>query len=342
MRGGRGTPGASATVRQRAGGTGNARRPRLRQGRSGGYCSGVKAEPSGLAELTFSLAGAGRVGSSLAHWTGAAGARAVAVGYRSSAGRAGELAAELGAVATPLAELATGGQDLLLVAVADPALPEVARRLAARPQARVVLHTSGAVGAAVLSPLAGADRQLGSVHPLKAFPRVLARPEEAHRVFFALDGDPEARALGERLVAAWGGVAGTVPGELRTLYHLAAWLSAGGVTTLLATAARVADRAGLPPEVVGGYLGLARGALAAAEAAVAAGGGPAEVITGPVARGDDETLARQLAALEEKLPELLPLVAVLGRATLDRLGERGPLSDDQDRLAQRLARVLGF
>jgi predicted short-subunit dehydrogenase-like oxidoreductase (DUF2520 family) len=93
---------------------------------------------------------------------------------------------------------------------------------------------------------------------------------------------------------------------------------------------------------VGGYLELARGALEAAAEEVAAGGGAAAAITGPVARGDEATVLRQLAALEADLPELVPLVAALGRGTLDRVGEAGPLSAEQRRLAERLARVLGF
>ena len=50
-------------------------------------------------------------------------------------------------------------------------------------------------------------------------------------MFFAVDGDPEARALAGRLAAAWGGTAAEVPAEARPLYHFAATLAAGGVVT---------------------------------------------------------------------------------------------------------------
>lgn len=302
--------------------------------------------PRPLADLAFCLAGSGRVGSSLARWAAAAGARPVAVAYHAAPDGAAALAADLGARAVPLAELAGGeGCDLLLVAVPDPALPAVAARLAARPQAPVVLHTSGSRGADALAPLATGTRaspsSIGALHPLKAFPRPLPHPDAARGVFFALDGDPPAVALAERLVAAWGGIAGRVPAGRRDLYHLAATLAAGGVTTLLATAEQIARAAGLPPEVVGGYLELARGAVAAASEESAAGGGLAAAITGPVARGDDETVARHLAALAAALPDLLPLVALLGRQTLERRGETSPPSAAQLRLAERLGRVLG-
>jgi predicted short-subunit dehydrogenase-like oxidoreductase (DUF2520 family) len=304
-----------------------------------------------LADLRFCLAGSGRVGSSMARWAAASGARPVAVAYHAAPTAAAALAADLGARAVPLAELESGDDsDLLLVAVPDPALPEVVARLAGRRQAPVALHTSGSRGADVLAPLAAGGGSsigssigsaIGALHPLKAFPRPLPHPDAARGVFFAVDGDPDAVALAERLVAAWGGVAGRVPGDRRDLYHLAATLAAGGVTTLLATAERIARAAGLPPAVVGGYLELARGAVAAATEEVVAGGGVAAAITGPVARGDDETVARHLAALADLLPDLVPLVALLGRETLERQRESAPLTAAQSRLAERLARVLG-
>ncbi|HEV7514783.1 MAG TPA: hypothetical protein VGR07_00645, partial [Thermoanaerobaculia bacterium] len=114
-----------------------------------------------LSGLTFSLVGPGRVGSSLAGWAVALGARLESVVGR-SAGTAG------------LAGLATGGQDLLLLAVPDGALAQVAAELARRPQARVVLHTSGSLPAAVLAPLRdpagrlsqeGGGSAVGSLHP---------------------------------------------------------------------------------------------------------------------------------------------------------------------------------
>lgn len=259
-----------------------------------------------LAGLTFSVAGAGRVGTSLGAWLEAAGARRVA-----AAGRA------------DLPDLSSAGQDLLLIAVPDPALPEAAAVLARRPQARVALHTSGSLDASVLGPLRATGVAVGSLHPLKAFPRPLPEPGEARGVFFAVDGDPEARALAHRLAGAWGGVSAEVPPESRALYHFAATLAAGGVVTLLALAEDLAHRLGLPEAAVRGYLELCRGAVAQAIDT----GNPAAVLTGPAARGDRATVAGQLDALGRLAPDKLPLVLHLARETLlqkERVGELSP------------------
>jgi predicted short-subunit dehydrogenase-like oxidoreductase (DUF2520 family) len=265
--------------------------------------------------LTFALVGAGRVGRSLARWLAAAGARATAVARRRPDSPATVLARDLGAAAVPLPELTSRGADLLVVAVADPALDAVAAVLAARPQAAVALHTAGGRGPSALAPLGRAGVATGTFHPLKAFPRALPDPAEARGVFFALAGDERAVALGRRIAAAWGATAEVVPEEARTLYHFAATLAAGGVTTLLAAAQGLADRLGLPAEVGEGYRRLALGALAAATPA--AGGAPA-AITGPAARGERATVEHQLGVLAEVAPELVPLAALLAREGLRR------------------------
>src|ERR1700680_2010063 len=116
------------------------------------YCRAVlESKVSGSASLDglrFSVVGPGRVGKSVTGWAVAAGAELVAV-----AGRDG------------LAAFGSGGQDLLLIAVPDGVLAEVAERLATRPQAGVALHTSGSRDAAVLAPLRAAGAAGGTLAP---------------------------------------------------------------------------------------------------------------------------------------------------------------------------------
>jgi predicted short-subunit dehydrogenase-like oxidoreductase (DUF2520 family) len=155
---------------------------------------------------------------------------------------------------------------------------------------------------------------------LKAFPKPLPDPAEARGVFFAIDGDPEAQELAGRMVAAWDGISAEVPPEARPLYHFAATLAAGGVTTLLSAASEIAGRLGLPEAVARGYVELARGAVAAAGQALDAGRPLASAITGPAARGDRETLERHLEALGQMIPGKLPLAMFMALETLRQTG----------------------
>lgn len=280
-----------------------------------------------LRGLRFSLVGPGRVGSSLASWACQSGARAVQVGGRDPA-VAGLLATALGATATDVAGLETAGEELLLIAVADPALDEVASVLAKRPQAAVALHTSGSRGATALAPLAAAGVATGSVHPLRAFPETQPDVSAAVGTVFATDGAPAARALAARLVSAWGGRTVHIPEEHRLLYHLAATLAAGGVVTLAAAAQEILLRQGLPAETMQGYLHLAQDALREVEKL----GSAAPAITGPVARGDRELVSRQLEQLQKEVPDLVPLVTEIARQTLRQLSLQGSLDENRRKL----------
>lgn len=311
-----------------------------------------------LTGLALALVGAGRVGTSLARWASAAGARTTAIGFRpasrgptATAERpdpppAVELARRLGCPAVPLDELTTASADLLLIAVSDPALGAVAELLAGRRQAAVALHTSGSRGGEALAPLAATGCAVGSLHPLKAFPQPLPDPAAARGTTFGIGGDAAATKLARRLIAAWDAEAVEIPDSARLLYHFAATLAAGGTVTLVAAAAELARRLGLPSQVAAGYLELARGALAAVDPAAVDPAALAAAITGPVSRGDAETVGAQLAALGETAPQLQRLAGELARQTLhllaaeDTSGEDDALARRRQALAESLDRSL--
>jgi predicted short-subunit dehydrogenase-like oxidoreductase (DUF2520 family) len=224
--------------------------------------------------------------------------------------------------------------------VPDGALSALAIALARQPQAAVVLHTAGSLGASVLAPLRAAGSSVGSLHPLKAFPRPVPDLKDARGTFFALDGDVAAIDLASRLAGAWGGSSAWVPEEARTLYHFAASLAAGGVVTLLASAIEIADRIGLPGKVAAGLAELARGAVAETIETLAAGRPAPAAITGPAARGDRETVARQLDALRRAIPDKVPLVLDLLRETLRQVGSVRPSDSDVAQLLEEVERVI--
>ena len=126
--------------------------------------------PTSATEIRFSIVGPGRVGSSLGNWLTERGARLEIVAGRHG-DRVAALGDRLGARASTVEQLETDDQDLLLVAVSDDAISEVARQLAGRPQATVALHVSGTLGAEPLAPLRDRGSSIGTLHPLRAFPQ---------------------------------------------------------------------------------------------------------------------------------------------------------------------------
>jgi len=187
--------------------------------------------------------------------------------------------------------LATTGTRLLLLAVPDGAIRELAGALA--PGDAVVAHVAGALGLDVLGP----HSRVGSVHPLVALPGAELGARRLRGAWFATAGDPAVHEV----VRALDGRAVEVADADRTTYHATAVVAANHLVGLLGQVERLAGSIGVPLEA---YLDLARGALEdVAEL------GPVDALTGPVARGDRETVARHLAALPEDERTLYAMLA---------------------------------
>ncbi len=179
---------------------------------------------------------------------------------------------------------AAHGADLLLLGIPDHAVESVAS--AVEPSAgAVVAHLSGSLG---LDPLAAHPRR-AVLHPLVALPDAERGAERLVGAWFGLaeEGDP----LVAEVVASLQGRAVHVAEGDWARYHAAAVIASNHLVALLGQAERVAAGVGAPVEA---FLDLARGSLSDVAAL-----GPRAALTGPVRRGDAETVARHLAALPD-------------------------------------------
>lgn len=212
--------------------------------------------------------------------------------------------------------LLTGGElgrhDLVLLCVPDQAVAGCAEVLAA-PDDTVVAHCAGSLGLEVLHPAA----RRASVHPLVSLPDPHLGSERLRGAWFAVAGDPIAR----RVVDSLGGRSVEVTDDRRVAYHAAATVASNHLVGLLAQVERIAAGAGVPLEA---YLELARGSLDSVAAL-----GPADALTGPVARGDWGTVRAHLEALPPGeraayLAGVAQVALLAGREVPGSLGTFGP------------------
>ena len=172
---------------------------------------------------------------------------------------------------------ACAGADLVVIATPDAAIAAVAT--AVEPvEGCVVAHLAGALGLDVLAPHA----RRASVHPLRSLPTTSS---DLSGAWFAVAGD----ALAGEVVADLDGRLVEVDDDARTAYHAAAVMASNHLVALLGAVERVAADAGVPLDA---FLDLVRGTVD--NVAVL---GPEAALTGPVARGDWDTIARHLAAI---------------------------------------------
>lgn len=283
--------------------------------------------------VPLAILGCGRAGSALALRAAAAGWPVAAVWNRTPA-RAQDLAARVGAWVAPTPAAAAREADLVAVAVADRAIAPVAAAVAAAGAWRrghAVLHLSGALDLAPLAPARAAGAAACACHPLLA----IADPATADfaGARFLLEGDPDACRLAASLVRDLGGIPLQVPLRPggRPLYHAAAAVASNLTVALTALAVELLEQAGLSrQEALAGLLPLLRSTLANLERA-----GLPRALTGPVARGDAETVASHLRALTAH-PEALGVYRSLGAVAL-RLAREAGLSPER---AEAVARLL--
>lgn len=200
------------------------------------------------------------------------------------------------------------GADAVLLCVPD---QEIGAAAAAIRPGALVGHCSGATG---LGPLAGHEGF--SMHPLMTVTHKGARFDG---VGAAIAGTtPRALALADRLARALGMHPVEIAERDRAAYHAAASIASNFLVTLEAAAERLAAEVGLDRALL---VPLVRATVENwAEL------GPEQSLTGPVARGDVATVARQREAVHERAPELLELFDALVEATRE-LAARGRIKE---------------
>jgi predicted short-subunit dehydrogenase-like oxidoreductase (DUF2520 family) len=205
------------------------------------------------------------------------------------------------AVEGPLGRGADGGDaDVVLLCVPDGEIAVAAAAIAPRP-GRLVGHCSGALTLAPLAPHEGF-----SLHPLMSVP--LDGASHLAGAAAAVAGDSErARAIATALAFRVGLTPVDVADDDRAAYHAAASIASNFLVTLEAAAERMAGTAGIDRAAL---VPLVRATLENWATM-----GPERALTGPLVRGDEETVARQRAAVAERAPELLELFDTLADAT---------------------------
>jgi predicted short-subunit dehydrogenase-like oxidoreductase (DUF2520 family) len=238
----------------------------------------------------FALVGPGRAGTAVALALAGRGWQPVAVAGRSlDAPSTRAVAARL---AAPAVEVADAGREaeVVLVATPDAAIAETACALAPTLRAgALVVHLSGASTLHELDGvlLARPDVEVCSLHPLQSLPSADVGAERLAGSWCAIDGSPRV----ERLALTLGMRPFRVDAADRVRYHAAACVASNHLVALLGQVERLAAHTGVPFEA---FLPLVRGTVENIETL-----GPAAALTGPVARGDHETVSRHVDALPD-------------------------------------------
>jgi predicted short-subunit dehydrogenase-like oxidoreductase (DUF2520 family) len=267
-----------------------------------------------MTPLRVGVIGAGRVGAVLAAALRSRGHHIVAVAGESDASK--RRAAELlpGVPRLKPTAVATAA-DVLLLTVPDDMLANLVTQLAASGvlrEGQIIAHTSGSHGLQVLEPATHLGARPIALHPAMTFTGTAVDLDRLPGCVFGVTAGPAERAWAVDVVAELGSSVMWVPEELRGLYHAGLAHGANHLVSLVTQAMEILGAAGAadPAAILRPLL------QAALDNALAEGD---SALTGPIVRGDVNTVRAHVAELAANAPDTLPSYVALARATLDRV-----------------------
>jgi len=280
---------------------------------------------------TVAIIGAGRVGGSVGCLLSKARYRITSVMTRSIA--SASIAASFIGAGKPTTNLqaAVAGAEIVFITTPDRVIREVcqaAARGGGLMPGAVVIHMSGAHTLDLLDAARSAGAYRAVLHPLQSVPSKQQGVQNLPGSWYRVEADPEAEGIARDLVAALGGTELKLP-RWRSDRGSAALYHAGAVAVSNYFVAVVdfglqfyealgADRR----EALTAVLPLIRGTLDNIETL-----GIPRALTGPIDRGDGETVRGHLDAMRQRAPELIPLYRELARQTIAVARHKGSINE---------------
>lgn len=267
---------------------------------------------------TVTIVGPGSLGGAIAVALFGAGYPIREVVFRTDRGRAQAIARKCGTVAVAFEKARFAG-DIVWICVGDRAIEDTASSMQGRTdwKGKFVFHSSGALSADELSALKRKGAAVAAVHPMMSFVR--AADASFNGVSFALQGDASAVRAAAQIARVLGGISFEIKKKDKPLYHALGAFSSPLLVAQLAMAERIGRKLGLSEkqtrQVIGPMLQktlqnyLAHGAAAA--------------FSGPIMRGDVQTIGRNMEALV-RVPGAAEIYRALAKVAAEELPVKNP------------------
>jgi predicted short-subunit dehydrogenase-like oxidoreductase (DUF2520 family) len=275
---------------------------------------------------SFAVIGCGRVGTALAKYLTRSGYVAAGLASRSpsSAKRLAELtgAPEFGNMLSEASEKA----GIVFITTPDGAIKSACDGISGKKgfkSGSVVLHCSGALSSEELISAKTCGAYIGSMHPLQSFASTQYELNPFSGIVTSVEGDAEAVDAAKNIAEDLGSYSVTIKTEAKMLYHASAVVASNYLVTLLDLSLELIRQAGVTDEdAFRGLKPLIDGTLSNIGKM-----GVRNALTGPIARGDIQTIENHLSEIGSKAPQLLSLYRTLGLHTVEIARGKGTVSE---------------
>lgn len=211
---------------------------------------------------------------------------------------------------------APAGAAVVFLAVPDSVIEEVSSRIAHRwkdaCRGIVFFHLSGLHTSELLHELAARGAEVGSLHPLQSILDKDLAQAAIREACFTFEGTPGAEKVAKELTSSLSSNLVTLAKEDKVVYHAAAVIASNYLVAIASEATGLMETVGLGMDAL---MPLIRGTVANIEAR------GTSALTGPVQRGDWNTVDKHIEALKKSFPDILPSYLALGKVAA-RLASR--------------------
>jgi len=285
-----------------------------------------------MSARTVAIIGAGRVGGAIGRLLAKAGytVTAVATRHRETAAKAWTFIGS----GEPLTDAvkAASSADIIFITTPDGAIRSTCGDIAAGGgfrSGKIVVHASGAQTLELLHSASAAGAYCAVLHPLQSVPSMELGEKNIPGSYFRVEADPEAVTIARELVKAMGGIELVMPKwtsgkDSAALYHAGAVVVSNFFVALVDLGLRFYEALGAErKDALRAVLPLIKGTLANIETA-----GIPDALTGPIMRGDVQTVRGHLEAIRARTPELAGLYQELARHTVTVARDKGSLGPE--------------
>ena len=218
--------------------------------------------------------------------------------------------------------------DTVFITTGDDAIASVCVEISERGGVAAgdkVVHMSGAGGLDLLKSARMAGAHAAGIHPIQSFADAESAVENIPGSTFGITSDKEIEDWAVQIVRDLGGTPFFVSDADRPLYHAAACMASNYLVTLMNTVERVYEAAGFNSEdVLKSFWPLVKGTIKNIETR-----GTVQSLTGPISRGDVETVKKHIRAFRDRLPEILDAYSIMGAFTVDIGLKKGTLTRER-------------
>ncbi len=234
-----------------------------------------------------------------------------------------------------------GGAEIVLIAVPDTCIAQTAHTIAeawkGRCQGITFFHFSGLHSSELLAPLSRLGAHTGSLHPLQSVSAAPQAYQQLKGCPLTVEGSPPAIVRARKLAATFGGKISVISTQDKVIYHTAAVIASNYLVIIENQARELFSSIGLDFSAL---LPLIKGTLSNIEAQ-----GP-KALTGPVARGDWDTVREHINLLSRRYPDMLASYLSLGHYAAHQAGRtwpqtlgKGPAVLEREALVSHAARL---